>query len=323
MTNEDWFSAYGSSAPSPTISAGRYTERKDVSQSVEIFVAACEFFKCEASNGNGGALCISTSDSSKVLVEKSMFVNCSASSDCGAIYVGNDGSCVISEVCGYGCTAKSSRLFSEITCTSDAQHKNDLIYSSIALSRNEACSFTNVIKGGIVSYKNNNFSNNKCKDCPAFWFNPSTSSSDVACFFYYNSISNNTATESRVVSFSNGGPFETKFCNIIDNEISVVTNYAIIWTNRKLTIENSCIIKNCATYTFPSSGNTNIKNCTLDSNVDSKKTGNIVIESITRSTFENALFHLTTGYCESKKMKKTRNIKRSKLVSCFNRIRRK
>ena len=79
------------------------------------------------SSTNGGA--IYSGSLSKLLVETSTFVSCSATNNGGAIFI-SSGDCVIHEVCGYHCTSNNVESFSLVTGSN--RDKNYVHDSSVA-----------------------------------------------------------------------------------------------------------------------------------------------------------------------------------------------
>ena len=92
MRNEDWSSVYGSSL-SPSFANQKFETKPGSLGSGNIYVLSCEFSACKSTSSNGGAIQISSSSSTKMLLEKCVFFQCQTvtSGDGGAIYFGEEG----------------------------------------------------------------------------------------------------------------------------------------------------------------------------------------------------------------------------------------
>ena len=307
MKNGDFLSVYGVDV-SPSSKNARIKTSQNFSSSTNIYVFGCEFVECSSSSSAGGAIRVSSSSSTKMLVEKSTFYRCKTTGYySGAISFGTEGNCVLSEICSFECctTTDHQFQFAKIWCTNSKEYINRLNDSTISRSINDNSGTSFDPYHGVVTLTNNNFSLNNCKFRPCCWLDPTEETTFTYC---YNTDSNNTAELWQITVFVNyNGGFEIKFCNIIKNEIlNRTAEGGIIYTNRNLTIRDSCILENKATcilyedsysryrYTIT------VSNCTLDEDFELKKESYVTITNKAKSSFIHALNHLSTGNCEAK-----------------------
>ena len=90
-----------------------------------IYVSLCQFIECKASS-TGGAIYVSSTNYTKILIEQSSFSKCQVTYgyNGGAIYIGSQGNCVLYGVCGYACCTTSvfSYQFCFVQCTSSVDY---------------------------------------------------------------------------------------------------------------------------------------------------------------------------------------------------------
>ena len=132
MKNEDFSSFFGSSFD-PTLSNQKIRERQANLGNGNIYAYNCEFADCKATSSNGGAICVSSSSSTQMLVDNCMFQRCRTISSgiCSCIYYSNGGSIIISKVCAFNCSSASGEAFCGIWCTLSAEYKNYVLDSSV------------------------------------------------------------------------------------------------------------------------------------------------------------------------------------------------
>ena len=299
MKNGDFLSVYGTSA-SP--SNYRIGERQENLGNGDIYVFKCQFIECKATgSSDGGAIFVSSSESTKMLLESSNFIRCRTERNAGAIYFAEDGSCVFSKVCGFGCYTTGTEdcyMFDYICCSKDLSYKNQINDTTVTHSINENSMGSMEHDNGIALFKSLNSSLNKCNHDPGMYCNFYKSMLISFC-----SLDNNTASTSSIVLVicHNTKKCEMKFSNIVkNNHVQDSTEEGIILAEGDLVIKDSCIIENEATYTFYErlkSCSITVDNCTLDEDIESKTGNYVMITNISSSSFINALVHLTTGNC--------------------------
>ena len=217
MSHEDWLSVYGEYL-SPNPRDSKFRDRQANFGTGSIYVYNCEFNKCESSDSHGGAIFVSSTETTKALFEKCSFFKCkTTSSSCNgaAIYFRDKGNCTISQACGHGCYSANHYAFSYVYCTDNAKYKNFVEDSSISYSEspgsNTMCHYYGniLMKGVNCSHNKNN------KNCIYCW---PTYSSEVTCFLTSCSIVNNTVKQYTIICFSNNIPsYKLVLCNIIKN----------------------------------------------------------------------------------------------------------
>ena len=317
MKNGDFHSVYGTEV-FPRLSYKQIKERQDSLDKGDIYIFTCAFIECEASGKQGGAICVSSSESTKMLLESSNFINCKSNNRAGAIYFSSSlGSCVYSKVCGFGCCTvgtKKSYLFDFIFCASNFTYKNQINDSAVAHSVNENSEYTIYHLYGLIVVNGLNSSLNKCLSYAGFASieKQSTTENPISCLLSFCSFVNNTACAKQIIYFSIlYAHKEIKLSNIICNEnIQDSDPSGIIHSYGNLTIKHSCILGNKANYTFYAkqlddflqpeetiSCSITVENCTLDEDIDSKKGSYVTISNIATSSFIHALDRLSTKNC--------------------------
>jgi hypothetical protein len=293
LWRSDWISVYGTVAPSLAIPKGRYNERHSFNGG-NIYVFGCDFFECYSS-AFGGAILISTSSSTKLLVEASMFTSCRTSGNGGAMYCSFNGNSVLSQVCGLFCSSSNDEGFAEIDCNNN-QGMNEIKSSSICYSY---CPDFNTIdnRNSVIVYSDVNNSHNECEynACCYVWPSPST-----VCLFSFSSFINSTANGYRNICLDYDDSNKTiKMCNVIKNkQVSASTSDGIIKLYGYCEIISTCILENSATYTIWGSSSSNIvlQSCSLNNDISSKINKEMKIISPIGPNVNN-LIHLSTGGC--------------------------
>ena len=296
MGNEDWQSVYDYFL-SPTLTGGRYSTQQSSLDNGNIYILSCEFISCSSSS-NGGAIFVSPSSSTKMLIEESVFESCKTTGDSAAIYFRSGGNCVISRICGFNCSSKDYAFY-YITCTDNVNTKNDLVDSSIC-SCHDSREFIRNDKGTVI-FSRINISFNACSFNVGCVCRPSSSSS-VTGTISYSSFANNTAAESRILLLGYYAKITVSSCNIMKNEQKSKDSCGIVYSDGPITVKDSCVLDNIAKYDFYSSSYSypiEVTNCTLEPNVNSRKNSFVTITNTVKNAFKIVLFHFTTGNCKA------------------------
>ena len=160
--------------------------------------------------GDGGA--IYSGSLSKLLVETSTFVSCSATSNGGAIYI-SKGDCVIHEVCGYHCTSSYDFSFSDVY--GSPKDKNYVHDSSVAYCVASSW-YTMVHNYGYIEIKSVNLSHNQASSYSALDCRPSSKQGTYGTSISYSSFADNTASNyyciclNRVYGYDEANKYEIK-----------------------------------------------------------------------------------------------------------------
>ena len=182
------------------------------------YVFNCLFLFMHESSG--GAILFSQAESN-ILVEKSSFINCTASADTGSIRV-ISGNSIIAFTCCQNGYAKNNDGFCSIAAGNSNREIDSLFDSSISRCTAEN-SYIASHQYGFIHIKSINLSNNQARIvsslncCP----NQIDSKTDFSTIISYCSFSNNTATASRCIRISCSYKPECKHSmadsNIIEN----------------------------------------------------------------------------------------------------------
>jgi hypothetical protein len=288
---------------SPTlIQKNDYTSRQTPS-GTNIYVLNC-LFRSITSSSSGGAL--SCSSVTYFLVESTSFFSCKASSYGGAIHFTNtnSGQCVLHEVCGNDCCSSSSGgHFIWTDVNNAASSKNYINYSSFAHCVNENSNswYTLCLCSGKIFCPSINISMNKCYSRSGIYSQPYNDRNYVISSLTYSTFADNNAIQSTCIRFCSGGAkFEIKFCNILRNTQGSLSSEGTILSDGVLTIEDSCILENTATYIFSqdsSSYTITLSNCTVDS---TSNNGYLTTKNTVTKSFILALNHMSTQNCHAK-----------------------
>ena len=259
-----------------------------------IWVCNCKFSVLDHS-GNGAAICKSLSSGiSNMLIEFSIFQECTtAKSEGGAIYF-NKGQCVIASSCGYKCIAGYGYPgeFSRILVSSGS--KNYIIDSSITKAKTEIGEVTLYHAFGNFLCKGVNVSNNELYLYSGIriW-DPSTS------LISFSSFRNNNATNGGCIDFYSGS-HQMKNTNIIENN-QLGSQYGIIFARNiaNLTMNHCSVYDKSQTVFCAATGSSII--CDDCSMADDQKTitsGSVIINKLSGS-FINSYEYLNLGDCQT------------------------
>jgi thioredoxin 1 len=284
------------------LSQQTYTSRPSPSGS-NAYVSNCLFKSISSTSGDGGAL--SLTSVTYFLVESTSFFSCRTSGTYGGaiyFYNRNNGQSVLYEVCGYDCYSNPYALFARIDVNNAASSKNYFNYSSISCCVNENSNSELVLRliYGKIYCPSINISMNKCVvHHSSICCDPFSDSNSVICSLSYSSFTDNTANQGVCICFwTTGAKSEIKNCNILRNT-QVSSSHGTIYTNGYLTIDDSCILENKATYIFSqysSSYTITLSNCTVDS---TSNNGYLTTQNTAIKSFILALNHMSTLNCNS------------------------
>jgi hypothetical protein len=267
-----------------------------------VYVSNCLFISI-TSTSNGGALYLNSV--TYFLVESSSFYSCKTSDIySGAIYLSNNGQCVLHEVCGYDCCSTHSSpyfQFAQIQVNNAISNKNYVNYSSIVRCISDKSSSYGILRlhCGKICCPSVNISLNKCH-CRTIYCDPFYNSNSVTCLFSYSSFADNNSPDFNCIYLATeGAKYEIKSCNILRNTQSSTT-YGTIFVRGNLMIADSCILENNASRIFyqeSSSYTITLSNCTADKTTYNQK---LVIQSTVTKSFILALNHISTQNCHVK-----------------------
>jgi hypothetical protein len=296
-----WSDYFPGTSPTTPLVPKEYTSREAPSDTY-VYISNCLFNKCSSTN-DGGAL---YSTSTYLLVEFSSFFSCKTSSgNGGAIYFSNtnSGECVFHRICGNNCSSGSHGQFVRVYVKNVASSKNYVNYSSISRCVNENSNtyYTLRLDNGKIYCSSNNISNNKCGYYSGMSISPFTDSNSVTCSLSYSSFTDSIAKVCNCIHLDTiNAKYEMKCCNIIRNTQVSLNQYGTIRLWGNMTIEDSCILENTATYIFNPAGTSYIftlSNCTVDKTTISA--GSLIIRNTITKSFIHALNHMSTQNCHA------------------------
>jgi hypothetical protein len=304
-----WFDHFPGT--NPYIYSQEYGERQTPSASFEggVYVLNSLFNKCSSWSYGGALSCTSVT---YLLIESSSFFSCKTGSQRGGaiyFYNSNDGQSILRGVCGNDChsTYQSTSYSSSYghfayTLVKDAvSSRNYVNYSSIVRCVSEKYSTYHILHlwNGKIYCPSDNISLNKCYS--QLFLGYSVIDSNYPTFLtLYSSFTDNNASHNVLINIGGSGNAkrDIKCCNIIRNT-QVYVESGLIYAGTNLTIEDSCIIEDNASYYFEpsSSGYTiTLSNCTVDKTT---KIGKLTIQNTVTKSFILTLYHISTQNCHA------------------------
>ena len=201
---KDWLTYYGDQNENLRyISFKERKEKIDTIQStaaLNVYVSHCGFSDITGAT-QGGCISYEAKASSRMLVELSSFLSCSATTYGGAVYI-RYGECILTKLCAVKCVCTSSVSgLGQLIFTSLTVNKNNNVYDSpIALCGSESVYARTIsIGGGIVQIMRVNFTGNQCVYEPTIYCPITSSTADITCSMQYCNAQNNTANICRVI----------------------------------------------------------------------------------------------------------------------------
>ena len=188
-----WFDFFGDSEPIDIKKSEILSQEPFRPTRGDTHVYDCSFLNLH-SPSDGGAIFFSIAKS-KILVEKSLFKNCSTESYTGAIKV-TRGDAVFCRICGSDCAAAYRDGFSSIT--DDTSIKISSFFDS-SISHCEAQTYSVYHRYGHIRIKSLNISHNKADSISALRCAPSqVDENSFGTFINYCSFANNTSNENSI-----------------------------------------------------------------------------------------------------------------------------
>jgi hypothetical protein len=294
---------YFDGAPSSTYQQTRYTSCQSPTSS-NLYVFRCLFIGCSSSNA-GGALSITNTAVSNMLIESTSFFTCTSSSRYGgAIHIdnSNSGQSVLYSVCAYNCYCTNSDSYGQFTwigVKNDALSKNYINYSSIVRCVGAGSSPTNTLcqTRGKMCFPSVNISMNRCYQRSGILCHPYKNASAITCYISFTTVADNYASDYNCIwSEYPNTKTEIKYCNIIRNSQGSLSSIGTIYIGGSLDIANSCILANSANYIFygASTATFTISSCTVDQTTNN---GYLTIQNTVTKSFLLALNHFSTQNC--------------------------
>jgi uncharacterized protein (UPF0333 family) len=280
-------------------------EAHDYPQTRIMFTFMTVFFHDISSSYNGGAICCD-SNVYKLLVEQSSFFSCKTSAyGGGGVYFSCSGNyeCVMSKICGFGCSCGSYGQCAYISLSNSANHKNHFNDSTITHSLKDGKSQCDsvLLRGDTILVPSNNFTNNECHRCSALSCHSTRNSTSETCIISYCSVVNNTANGSYqcIRLYDPGSTHRVDTYNIINNK-QTTTGSGTIYASTNILIKDSCILGNnegsTVFYVGSSSFKITVSNCTVDNN---RYSGSVIFTKTAECSFIHALSHIVTRICDS------------------------
>ena len=271
---------------------------------MNIFLFFCYLFKDsyfeDLSASSGGALYWLASKDKKLLVESSMFIRCSASSQGGALYMWY-GNCILSKLCGVECEADYGPPFSYVELFSvDAINK--ILESTVSKCKSTSWGYTIDHLYGNIESRSVNASQNECYCCAGIYFDTKSDSTCVATLCYP-SVPNNTASNYGCCMFWYGKEYDIEYTNIIFNSVPEPASNGLIYTDQTTTLTHVSVLGNIGYPIFHNTkGGFTIIDCVIDCDqmIEDKISANIFItdQMTTETRFIQAFDFVYTGDCK-------------------------
>jgi hypothetical protein len=293
---------YGQSYSPTNYTGPQYTQTLSPNAN-DVYVHDCVFSYCSSSS-NGGALFCSSSVY-RLLIEQTTFISCSTSGSYGGgIYFLSTtyGECVLSRICGFNCSAKSTSHFAYVEIKNNVNNKNHFNDSTITHTSVQTGNYPMRINCGSILCPSINITNNLCEAFPALYSNPTGGVSSETSHISCSSIVNNTANGDWGCMALSGSTTSQRIdtCNIINNnQMTLSSLQIIVHASSNLLIKDSCLLgnnKGMKVFYTTSTGKITLSHCTND---NSAYTGSVIFSAMSEETFIHALSHIVTQKCDS------------------------
>ena len=230
----------------------------------------------------------------KILLEKSIFWNCSSIGNGGAIYIDSSQTdCILNKICSNFCFTNNN--YGEFCYIKVGNSKKNYFYfNSIIYCNNNIqsgmCSFN--LNYGNQNISNLNSSYNFKQQCSGQMIENSPISKIV-----FSTYSSNKVKNMICIDF-HSGTYQFEYCNIINNTNSQSSSWGIIYAySSTLTIYKCSIFLNSPTNLFNSnSANILIDSCWIQNYINN---GAIITNLIT-ITYYHLIYHYNTNFCFAK-----------------------
>ena len=292
-------------SPSDKFENAEFTKNDHLNlSSGNYYIRNCLFYDLLVST-NGGAICLTTLTSTEdkyILVEYSSISRSrieSVEQVYGSIYI-SSAHTVLNHLCGEYCYSSYNDCFSHIQSPTKSYSINTMCESSIV--RCETEHETVCYNGyGHGIYKNNNFSLNVCMyNSPIAIYHDVNDTDGFVCNMKFASVSNNTATATKVIlAFCYHVNYRFMKTNIVNN-VQLLNYDGILQSTGPVYIYDTCIMGNIAsTYIFNihSPYSYYLFNCSVDA--FSAPAGALQTSEIGTKTFVNYISFINTRSCQA------------------------
>ena len=241
------------------------------------------------------------SKGSKLLIERSSFIECKTTDDFGAsqaIYFCS-GNYIFSKVCGIKWNADRATF---AHCIVSSNCKGRIIQSSFNLCNSEGDYIIYHYEDGPMNTELINLSYNKCEYGSGIWYLDHSDSITITSYIKYSSLTNNTSTEKNFLTLNNqNSEFYIEYTNILSNQCPKNAKYGLIFTFNAV-IKHSTILYNEGSPIFEiSKGGSSIEifNCTVGSDqiTSGAIRGTVNIHDKPKTSFINKLAIITELHC--------------------------
>lgn len=199
-------------------------------------------YNCVFKDQQGGCIYAATKDSVDFLHSFCLFHDNSNTNIGGIVYFTGNSQIVQHRFCAYKTVKPKDGIYS-YTEVSNANNFNYLIDCSVShcSSSDFGGNYAIIAYNGAGLLSSSNSSQSSCQNGPGYVFQDSNPSATIN----YTTVSNNTA-KGYVISHSSSGVYFLKKSNIINNEITEVTNSVIVVSSSKdsLTVDSCCFFGN-------------------------------------------------------------------------------
>ena len=271
------------------------------------FLINCIFISLNFINSNGGAISVSLSTKSNMLINSCSFFNCNVGNSClgGAIYFvsSNYGEFYMTLTCGNKCSTGSSSNGQFCFVTVSINKRNYHYMNSINLCANEYGSQryqSYRVTSGEQNVNSLNSSNNLIVATSGF-----STYSPTFLNLKYSNFMNSKTSIFVVLNILEGFNNTINNINLINNS-QIDNSYGIIMCGQQtthicnLTILNSIFLNNNGKlFSCGALSNFFIKDCSIDNINPTVSGGNIILLNNNNLTFTNHIINLKTYLCDS------------------------
>lgn len=266
MTHKDWKEFYSNDNNEPqllviNLHSGNYPL---IFTKGNFYIKSSQFDSLlEQTNGGGISLNVSE-QTTKILIEESLFRNCSAIQNGGAIHKESTGHIVLQRICGIECQTSSSGSYYDgpfcyIFTENSSEYRSYVIHSHITKCKNPSYGYTLALYNGKTICNGVNISRNYVRRCPSILYRSSKNNDTILS---YTSITDNEPCVDRFLWQQSSTDDIILNVNFINNT-QTTSDSAFFEVQKSMIFINVYIINNTSPLILRSGVEYTFVNCTV------------------------------------------------------------
>lgn len=226
---------------------------------------------------NGAVKFDSSAETTDMLIESSLFENCSSTSPGGSVYF-KTGECIQEKVCYvnsladqyghafYSIISKGQRCFMKYSSAYLCGHflQNRCIYTNNGIAQLDSFNMTKEIGHGNPSY--------------------GLESVETGSFIQYLNLVNNTANISSNFNAISGAEFKILYSNYVKNDALAESIFYLLSCDPSANIENCCFKENICKFVFYAGSGLTVKSCFYDQSTTSGRSVQFISSRVDSNT---------------------------------------